>query len=72
MALPELLEGETVTLIEWGDQIVPSVPQNYLEIRFEYGQEDDERTVRISHVGPSWQERVEELQETLSEWSSDQ
>ena len=45
---------------------------NYLEIRFEYGQEDDERTVRISHVGSSWQQRVEQLEETLSEWSSDQ
>lgn len=69
LALPELLDGEAVTLIEWGDQIVPSIPQNYLEIRFEYGQEDDERIVRISHVGSSWHKRIEQLQGALSEWS---
>ena len=69
LALPELLEGEAVTLIEWGDQIVPSIPQNYLEIRFEYGREDDERIVRISHVGSSWHKRIEQLQGALSEWS---
>ena len=69
LALPELLEGEAVTLIEWGDQILPSIPQNYLEIRFEYGREDDERIVRISHVGSSWHKRIEQLQGALSEWS---
>ena len=69
LALPELLEGEAVTLIEWGDQIVPSIPQNYLEIRFEYGQEDDDRIVKISHIGSSWHKRIEQLQGALSEWS---
>ncbi|MDG2301210.1 MAG: tRNA (adenosine(37)-N6)-threonylcarbamoyltransferase complex ATPase subunit type 1 TsaE [Acidimicrobiales bacterium] len=69
LALPELLEGETVTLIEWGDQIVPAIPQNYLEIRFEYGQEDNERIVTISSVGASWHGRMEELKEALADWS---
>ena len=69
LALPELLDSEAVTLIEWGDQIVPSIPQNYLEVRFEYCQEDDERIVRISHVGSSWHKRIEQLQGALSEWS---
>ena len=69
MCIRDRLEGEAVTLIEWGDQIVPSIPQNYLEIRFEYGQEDDHRIVKISHIGSSWHKRIEQLQGALSEWS---
>jgi len=68
LALPELLEGDSVTVIEWGDQIIPAIPQNYLEIRFEYGYEENERNVTISHIGVSWHERIEKLQEALTEW----
>ncbi|MEC8974202.1 MAG: tRNA (adenosine(37)-N6)-threonylcarbamoyltransferase complex ATPase subunit type 1 TsaE [Actinomycetota bacterium] len=68
LALPELLEGDSVTVIEWGDQIIPAIPQNYLEIRFEYGYEENERNVTISHIGVSWHERIEKLQEALNEW----
>jgi len=70
LALPELLEGDSVTVIEWGDQIIPAIPQNYLEVRFEYGSTDNERNVTISHVGASWNERIGGLQEALAEWGT--
>ena len=68
LALPELLEGDSVTVIEWGDQILPAVPQNYLEVSLEYGLEDDERYLTISRAGESWKSRMEELEEALDEW----
>ncbi|MBG01577.1 MAG: tRNA (adenosine(37)-N6)-threonylcarbamoyltransferase complex ATPase subunit type 1 TsaE [Acidimicrobiaceae bacterium] len=68
LALPELLEGDSVTVIEWGDQIVPAVPQNYLEVRLEYGLEDDQRYLTISRIGESWKNRMEALQEAVDEW----
>jgi len=37
LALPELLDSASVTLIEWGDAIIPALPAEYLEIRLEYG-----------------------------------
>ena len=69
LALPELLEGDSVTVIEWGDQIRSAIPQNYLEVRFEYGCEENERNVTISYIGVSWHDRIEKLQEALAEWA---
>ena len=41
LALPELFEGNSVTLIEWGDQIISALPKDHLEISFEYGEADN-------------------------------
>tara|TARA_B110000438_G_C15776276_1_gene634206 strand:+ start:53 stop:535 length:483 start_codon:yes stop_codon:yes gene_type:complete len=69
LALPELLEGESVTVIEWGDQIVPALPQDYLEIRLEYGSKENERNITISLVGTSWKERMAQITKILDRWS---
>lgn len=69
LALPELLEGESVTVIEWGDQIVPALPQDYLEIRLEYGSKENERDITISLVGTSWKERMAQIIKILDRWS---
>ena len=41
LALPELLDSPSVTLIEWGDAIIPALPAEYLEVRVEYGDDDE-------------------------------
>ena len=69
LALPELLEGESVTVIEWGDQIVPALPQDYLEIRLEYGSKENERDITISLVGTSWKERMAQITKIMDRWS---
>ena len=65
LALPELLDGASVTLIEWGDAIIPALPGEYLEVRFEYGEEDDERVVGVRTVGRRWLAREPSLSRTL-------
>jgi len=65
LALPELLDGASVTLIEWGDAIIPALPGEYLEVRFEYGEDDDERVVGVRPVGRRWLARETSLSRTL-------
>jgi tRNA threonylcarbamoyladenosine biosynthesis protein TsaE len=65
LALPELLDGASVTLIEWGDAIIPALPAEYLEVRLEYGEEDDERVIGVRPVGGRWLAREIQLTRTL-------
>ena len=65
LALPELLDGPSVTLIEWGDAILPALPGEYLEVRLEYGDGDDERVIGVHAVGARWLRREVELTRTL-------
>ncbi len=54
IGLPEVLDDGGVTLIEWGDAIVPALPPDFLEVRLTFGAEDDDRTIIVRAVGPSW------------------
>jgi len=63
--LPELLDGDTVTLIEWGDAIVPVLPPDYLEIRLTFGEGDDDRLIDLRPVGTRWGARQRTLDEAL-------
>ncbi len=68
LALPELLEDRAVTLIEWGDTIAPLLPNDFLEVRLEFGEGDDDRTISIRCVGPRWSARSGALCSVLEPW----
>lgn len=68
LGLGELME-DGVTLIEWGDTIAPALPADYLELRFEYGEGDEDRDVHLRIVGPSWSARQRTLTGGLEPWS---
>jgi len=59
--LPDLFESGGAVLIEWGDAIIPMLPADYLEIRFTFGEGDDDRTIALNPVGSSWSERGAQL-----------
>jgi len=69
LAIPELLDGATVTLIEWGDVIVPALPADYLEVAFTFGDGDDDRRLAFRAVGPRWSARRRSLGEALAPWT---
>jgi tRNA threonylcarbamoyladenosine biosynthesis protein TsaE len=69
VGLPELLDDDAVTLIEWGDAIVPALPSNYLEIRLTFRDGDDERDIAFSVVGPGWAARARALRQAISPWA---
>ncbi len=55
LALPELLdECPTVAAVEWGEVAAPALALEYLEIRIDFGQADDERVVTLSPLGARW------------------
>jgi tRNA threonylcarbamoyladenosine biosynthesis protein TsaE len=68
LGLPELLDEGGVTLVEWGDAIVPVLPADYLEVRLAFGDDDDERQVEVVAVGHRWSARVRALTTALQRW----
>jgi tRNA threonylcarbamoyladenosine biosynthesis protein TsaE len=70
LALSELLDGDAITLIEWGDAILPALPNDYLEVRLTYGEGDDDRVVEIRASGAQWVPRTSVLQAATQKWGS--
>lgn len=69
LGLTELLDEGGVTLIEWGDTIVPALPADFLEIRIRLGEGDDDRMLEIQAVGPRWSARTRALATALGPWA---
>jgi tRNA threonylcarbamoyladenosine biosynthesis protein TsaE len=69
LGLAEMLDEGGVTLIEWGDAIVPALPADYLEVRFSFGDGDDDRTVELVAVGTRWSARTRALATALKAWT---
>ncbi len=63
--IPGLLDGDTVTLIEWGDAISPALPNAYLEVRFTFGEGDDDRLIELRPSGVTWSTREAALSRSL-------
>ena len=68
LGLGELLDHEGVTLIEWGDVVIPALPPEFLEVRLELGDDDDERILRLRSAGASWAARDDALHGALDRW----
>jgi tRNA threonylcarbamoyladenosine biosynthesis protein TsaE len=54
LGLPELLDDDAVAVIEWGEVAAPVLPRDYLEIRMDFGDGDDERLVSLVPIGVRW------------------
>lgn len=72
LGLPELLE-RGVTVIEWGEQILPAVGVGYLHLRLTFGPGDgapDERWIEISGSGARWGARSHAVSAAVEPWSA--
>jgi tRNA threonylcarbamoyladenosine biosynthesis protein TsaE len=69
LGIPEVIDEDAVTLIEWGDVVAPALPTDYLEIGLAPGEADDERVISVHAVGPSWPRRLRAVGEALSPWA---
>jgi tRNA threonylcarbamoyladenosine biosynthesis protein TsaE len=67
LGLEELIDGEAVTLVEWGDMVAAYLPPERLEVRLEAGAGDDERIITVLARGPSWLGRQEALAAALDD-----
>lgn len=69
LGLPELVDEEGVAAIEWGDVVLPTLPADFLEIRLDQGDNDDDRTLAFEAVGPSWAPRMAALGRAVGRWA---
>jgi tRNA threonylcarbamoyladenosine biosynthesis protein TsaE len=68
LGLAEMLDEGGVTLIEWGDTIIPVLPADYLEVHLRLGEGDDDRVFEIHLVGARWSARTRALNTALRPW----
>ena len=68
LALPEMLDEGAVALVEWGDVAAPSLPADFLEVRIDFADGDDERRFRTRVVGSSWLPRARAVDAALARW----
>lgn len=71
LGLGEILDDGAVTVIEWGDHILPILPADYLEIALSYGEDDDDRTLTLRPVGPGWAGRYQALANSIGGWCAE-
>lgn len=69
IGLPELLDEGAVTMIEWGDAIIPALPADFLEVRLTFGDDDDERAIAFRVVGQRWSARQRAIATVVAPWS---
>jgi tRNA threonylcarbamoyladenosine biosynthesis protein TsaE len=70
LGIAELVDGGGVTVVEWGDVVLPALPSDFLEVRFDYGEADDDRTVVFDAVGVSWAPRMAALRAAVGGWAT--
>jgi tRNA threonylcarbamoyladenosine biosynthesis protein TsaE len=61
LGIAELVDEGGVTVVEWGDVVLPALPADFLEVRLEHAEAPDDRRVRIRALGPSWSPRMAAL-----------
>jgi tRNA threonylcarbamoyladenosine biosynthesis protein TsaE len=70
VGLFELLDdAEAVTVIEWGDAIMGSLPPDMLEVRLQLGEGDDDRDISLRPVGDAWSSRRRALSAATATWA---
>ena len=67
LALDELEDGERVLLVEWGDPVAELLADERLRIEFA-ADPDDVRRITVATIGPSWEERADDLRIALTKW----
>jgi tRNA threonylcarbamoyladenosine biosynthesis protein TsaE len=68
LGIDELLDADGVVVVEWGDVVAAEMPADRLEVRFAFGDDDDDRTIELSATGTRWPARWRTLSETTMDW----
>ena len=69
LGIAEIVDAGGVTVVEWGDVVTPALPADFLEVRLEQGDADDDRTATLEALGPSWIPRMDALATALGRWA---
>jgi tRNA threonylcarbamoyladenosine biosynthesis protein TsaE len=61
LGFDDLVGGEAVTVVEWGDRVSAVLPSDRLRVHLASGERDDDRVVSIDATGMSWSARGDAL-----------
>jgi tRNA threonylcarbamoyladenosine biosynthesis protein TsaE len=61
LGFDDLVGGDAVTVVEWGDRVSAVLPSDRLRVLLEAGDGDDDRVVTVDAAGISWGERRDAL-----------
>ena len=61
LGIEEYLEGEGVLLVEWGDRARDFFPGDFLEVRLEFTDKEEERRITLLPQGEDWLKRIGRL-----------
>jgi tRNA threonylcarbamoyladenosine biosynthesis protein TsaE len=67
LGFDDLVGGEAVTVVEWGDRVSAALPTDRLRVLLEPGDGDDDRVVSVDAVGISWGDRRDALAAALAD-----
>lgn len=69
LGLPELVDSGAVTVIEWGEVVIPVLPPDRLDVRLVSlpGDDEDDRRLGVEPVG-AWVRRAAALERVLAPW----
>ena len=70
LGLSELIDTNSLTVIEWGDVISSVLIEGYLEITLSLGEGLNDRIIDFSPIGHKWLERESELVSLVSSFST--
>jgi tRNA threonylcarbamoyladenosine biosynthesis protein TsaE len=62
LGFDELVGGDAIAVVEWGDVLGPLLPPDRLHVAFEYASDDENtRVVSLTPYGVTWATRIDEL-----------
>jgi tRNA threonylcarbamoyladenosine biosynthesis protein TsaE len=61
LGFDDLVGGEAVTVVEWGDRVSAALPSDRLRVHLAPGDGDEDRLVSIDAAGTTWSTRTEAL-----------
>ena len=61
LGFDDLVGGDAVTLVEWGDRVSALLPPDRLDVHLEPGAGDDDRSVSLEASGVTWAQRRDAL-----------
>lgn len=68
LALAELVEGDGILLVEWGD-VAASMLGDHLELRLQHDDDDENsRQIVVRGVGRGWAARWERVEAAVAPW----
>jgi tRNA threonylcarbamoyladenosine biosynthesis protein TsaE len=68
LGFDEMLEGDAVVFVEWGDAIDALLPDDRLDVEIDIPGEAAGRTIRIGPAGEAWVARWPSLLAALARW----